>query len=365
MAGPVELRVIIDRKPYYINTAVKVMKHEFCGGVIVDHPDADILNDRLRIIRKKAEQFVNDCIEAGEQVTITSIKERIFASNTRQGFLEWIDEQLEIMQVKQSTLKHYITLRKRLPEFGITRWSDVTVENLYRFDSWLHQFENPNGELVSDAAVYNYHKCLKALLARAVRVGALRASPYYKLKGEFKKGDRQVVDYLTEEEMAAIESLRPVRGSMVERARDLFVFQMYTGLSYSDTQQFDINKYRKIGGNWTFVGQRIKTGTPYISRLLPPAVEVLRKHNWKVPKINNADYNHLLKSIAMAAGIDIPLHSHIARHTFATYMLNNGVRIENVAKMLGHTNIVQTQRYAKVLAQSVNDDFDAIARKWK
>ena len=83
----------------------------------------------------------------------------------------------------------------------------------------------------------------------------------------------------------------------------------------------------------------------------------------KIPKMNNADYNRHLKALGLMAGISTRLHSHLARHTFATYMLRNGVKIENVSKMLGHTNITQTQRYAKVLAQSVHDDFDMIAEK--
>jgi site-specific recombinase XerD len=60
------------------------------------------------------------------------------------------------------------------------------------------------------------------------------------------------------------------------------------------------------------------------------------------------------------AGIKTRLHTHLARHTFATFMLRNGAKIENVSRMLGHTNIVQTQRYAKVLAKSVHDDFETI-----
>lgn len=111
-----------------------------------------------------------------------------------------------------------------------------------------------------------------------------------------------------------------------------------------------------------FNGQRIKTGVPYISQLLPPVVEVLEKYDWQVPKIDNADYNHALKLLGAAAGIKTKLHSHMARHTFATFMLRNGVKIENVSKMLGHTNITQTQRYAKVLAQSVHDDFNRITQ---
>lgn len=63
------------------------------------------------------------------------------------------------------------------------------------------------------------------------------------------------------------------------------------------------------------------------------------------------------------AGITTRLHSHLGRHTFATWMLSNGVKIENVSRMLGHTNITQTQRYAKVIAQSVHDDYDMIRAK--
>lgn len=55
----------------------------------------------------------------------------------------------------------------------------------------------------------------------------------------------------------------------------------------------------------------------------------------------------------------------IARHTFATWMLRHGAKIENVSKMLGHTNITQTQRYAKVLARSVQDEFDRITEMFE
>ena len=66
----------------------------------------------------------------------------------------------------------------------------------------------------------------------------------------------------------------------------------------------------------------------------------------------------------MVIGIE-KLHSHMGRHTFATYMLSNGAKIENVSRMLGHTNIVQTQRYAKVLAKDVYSDFEMISQKLK
>ena len=160
--------------------------------------------------------------------------------------------------------------------------------------------------------------------------------------------------------MHAIETLRPLAGSIMAAVRDLFVFQMYTGMAYSDSQRFDISNYQLIDGKWVVVSERIKTGVPYVNQLLPPVVEVLERYGWNTPKIDNADYNHNLKSLGMAAGIVKPLHSHMARHTFATWALSHNVPIEIVSKMLGHTNITQTQRYAKVLPKAVKSEFDRL-----
>jgi integrase len=130
-------------------------------------------------------------------------------------------------------------------------------------------------------------------------------------------------------------------------------------------QAFNIKDYKLVDGKWVNVGKRIKTGVPYVSQLLPPVVEVLENYGMEVPKISNADYNKCLKALGMVAGIEKPLHSHLARHTFATMMLREGVRIEHVSKMLGHTNIVTTQRYAKVLADDIRQDFDMVELKLK
>ena len=80
--------------------------------------------------------------------------------------------------------------------------------------------------------------------------------------------------------------------------------------------------------------------------------------------MNNQRYNQMLKAIGMVIGIE-RLHSHMGRHTFATWMLSNGSKIENVSKMLGHTDIKMTQRYAEVLAKDVYDDFAMVEKKMK
>lgn len=368
--GQLEIRVTIARKSYYFGTGIKCRRSEFVAGQIVNCPGARQLNDRLAIIYSKVLACVNACIESGSQIDTEGIRKMVWQTsesvNDEPTLITWIEQQVPMLNLADGTKKHYHTLIVRLIEYDkLRRWQDVTIENIYLWDAWLHQLKAQDGGRISDGGVFTYHKCLKALLNRAKDFGKISENPYVSLRGKFKRGEKESVEYLTEDEMRQFESIILPAGSMLDIAHDLFVFQMYTGLSFSDAQAFDISDYKWDGKRWVNNGERIKTGVPYVSSLLPPAVRVLEKYDMRVPRINNADYNHQLKALGLLAGIKTRLHSHLARHTFATYMLRNGAKIENVSRMLGHTNITQTQRYAKVLAQSVHDDFDMIAEKLK
>ena len=365
---PLEVRITIDRKSYYINTGIKVRRSEWKAGVIVNRPNSEHLNTRLNIIYKNIENEVNAAIEEGRALDVADIRRRAWIAQMDESstsLLDWLSEQVDMLTFASGTLQHYRTMLMRLHEFdGIRRWKDLTIENIYKWDAWLHKLPDQRGEgTISDGAIYNYHKCLKALLNRAVLFDRLKQNPYDRLRGKFKRADKERIDFLTEDEMAAFVSLHPMSGSKMERVRDLFVFQLYTGLSYADTQTFDIADYKQIDGVWKNTGERIKTGVAYTSQLLPPVVEILQRYDMKVPKIDNSEYNLLLKGLGMACGIERTLHSHMARHTFATYMLRHGVPIEHVSKMLGHTNIKQTQRYAKIVAADIHDDFSRIAKE--
>lgn len=388
--GPVEVRVTVNRKPYYINTGVRVRKDRLVGntlrdvevkgadGVVRMTEDADILNARLTTIVAIVENEVNLCLKARKPLDVAAIRQKVWelSPESNEGeptLIKWIKDISAIDNISSSTRKRYTTLCNKLAGFGkMTRWEDVTVENIYAWDVWMRQQEIQLTEnqrkagvepatLSSDTA-YNYHKCLKAMLNRAKKFDIIEVNPYDKLKGVFKKTRREVVDYLTEDQMQKVMELTPVPGSQVAMARDLFIFQMFTGLGYADTQVFDLSQYREVDGKWRFIGERVKTGVPYVSMLLSPVVEVLKRNGWRVPKMNNQRYNQMLKAIGMVIGIE-KLHSHMGRHTFATWMLSNDAKIENVSRMLGHTNIVQTQRYAKVLAKDVYDDFEMVAKK--
>ena len=374
--GYVEVRVTIDRMTKYISTGVRVHKNEWATDRVVNRQDADTLNERLAIIFEKVSRYSNECVKQCKTFDIESVKQIVWKqvemSKDEPTFIQWCEKQIPLLGVSEGTTKHYNPLITRLTEYGrMNRWQDVNVENIANFDAWLHQITKPisdaalktgkKPEKLSDGAVYNYHKCLKALLNRALVFGLIVNNPYNRLKGKFKRGDRENLEYLTDEEMQKFEAIILPKGDILDVVHDLFAFQMYTGLPFSDMQSFDASDYKWDGKAWRHVGERIKTGVPYVSQLLPPAVKVLEKYGWEIPQISNADYNRHLKSLGQMAGIKTRLHSHLARHTFATWMLRHGVSIENVSKMLGHTNIKQTQRYAKVQAQAVYDDFERIA----
>ncbi len=379
--GPVEIRVTDGRRSYYFATGIRVRRQEFVAGRIVGCAGASKMNERVAIVYERVMTLVNDCIERGLPVDKERIRREVWQETERLSdgdtLIDWIHAQIPLLPVGEGTRKHYWPLETRLREFGrLRRWEDLSVERICEFDAFLHALRPVPGRYgstaygrlgqgLSDAAIYNYHKCLKALLNRADRYGLIERNPYERLRGQFRRGDRENPEYLTEDEVERIRQLPLVRGSQMERARDLFIFQMFTGLAYSDAVGFDFSGYRQVDGAWRATGLRRKTGVAYVSQLLPPAVEVLQRYGGEVPRLDNADYNRWLKVIGERARCSIALHSHLARHTFATMMLRLGAKIENVSRMLGHTNIVQTQRYAKTLAQSVYEDFDKVSDRWK
>lgn len=374
--GPVEIRVIFNRKAIYFNTGIKIFKKNFVGGTIVNQADSQELNARLQIIYNKVQEELTACIADGVEPSAAVLRRKVwqadeYSRKDSTALIDFIEEQESVMQLAEGTLKHYRTLRARLHEYGqMLSWRDVTAENICKFDAWLHKIKKPQSdaekkqgkaeEFISDTAVYTYHKCLKAIIRRAVLFDKIDRNPYDKLRGMFKRGDKESVEFLTEDEMAAVESLHPVPGSQMAVARDLFVFQMHTGLSYADTQAFDFGEYRNVNGKWVNVGRRVKTGIQYVVQLSSECERILESYGWQLPKILNSDYNKCLKALGAAIGIDKPLHSHLARHSFATKMTAGGAAIQNVSRMLGHASVTQTQRYAKVLPESVMAEFDKI-----
>ena len=175
--------------------------------------------------------------------------------------------------------------------------------------------------------------------------------------------------YLTEEELERIES-KIFKIDRLERVKDIFLFSCYTGYAPVDALKLTRkNIIQDADKNLWIKTNRQKTGTKANVPVLPQVLKIINKYQFEaetlLPKISNQKMNAYLKEIADIIGLDKNLTWYVARHTFATTVtLGNGIKIENVSSMLGHTTIKQTQHYAKVLDSSVSDDMRKLTAKY-
>ncbi|WP_303025405.1 site-specific integrase [uncultured Parabacteroides sp.] len=176
--------------------------------------------------------------------------------------------------------------------------------------------------------------------------------------------------YLTKSELEKIIDFKP-DNKRLEKVRDIFLFCCFTGFDYSTTAALaEKNIVTDDEGSLWIETHRIKTGTPSKVKLLDIPLFILKKYelrrdgNFLLPVMSNAKYNLYLKEIASICGIEKRVTSHLARHTFATTVTYaNGVSIESISKMLGHTKLSTTQIYARIVDKTVSNEMDKLAEK--
>ena len=211
-----------------------------------------------------------------------------------------------------------------------------------------------------------FHKIIRL----AVKMSWLDRDPFTMFQLKFNKTER---GYLTTAELTRLES-KKLTIERIAYVRDLFVLSCYTGLAYIDVMELTPdNLVYGIDNNQWIKTTREKTRIPVNVPLLPQAARIIEKYKTHpkavaggtlLPHISNQKLNSYLKEVADLCDINKILTYHVARHTFATAVtLSNGVPIETVSKMLGHTTIRTTQIYAKVIERKVSDDMNVLRDK--
>ena len=358
--GLVQIEVCSERKRKWIGTGVKVYADQWDDKrKVTARPDSLDLNMKLDLMMSNILEYVNSLIRRKVPFDFESLDVFLKNSSESDSFIDFIVRRTDERKDRaEGTIKHYRTLVKVLEDFGrINYFHDLTRSNITMFDDYLRS------KGIKDTTVYGYHKNMKAYINEAIRFGITSENPYVGLKINRGKSDKR--KYLTYEEMRRMERCR-ITDPSVNRVRDLFLFQCYTGLAYSDLYKFDFaSDVERRGNKFIIADRRVKTNEDYFIVLLSPAMDILKKYDFDLPVISNQKYNDYLKVAASFAKIDKNLTTHCARHTFAVFALNNGVPMEVVSKMLGHTNIKTTQIYAKVLNTEVEKGFDVLERKMK
>lgn len=176
--------------------------------------------------------------------------------------------------------------------------------------------------------------------------------------------------FLTEEELRTVME-HEFEDTNLAFIRDLFVFMNFTALSFVDLKELTTDNIVEVNGEKWIAGKRHKTGVPYQVKLLAVPLQIIERYRdypKENPKSVFGEVNYWsvckkLKPVMKECGIDKPISAHCARHGFATMDLTNGMPIESVSRVLGHTNIVTTQIYARITTQKLDNDLTMLGNK--
>ena len=350
--GLVQIELCMDRKRKWISTGVKVYADQWDERMwVVRNIDAKKMNDELYKAKSDVEDFLLSFSEdnpfSWEKVDVW-VKRRNETPIAEDNFVEYCRKRIaDRKDIRDTTRKTQAKLVKSLEKFGrITFYTDLNKQNITLYDEWLH------GEGYEQQTISTYIKTLKTYVNDAIRAGLIREDPFLGLK--FARGESKVDRYLTEDEVKRIMD-KDMPTQSLNNVRDLFVVQCYTGLAYADLMSVDFTGAVKHGKHFVLTSDRQKTGKRFYIVLLTPVMEILRRHDFQLPKMTNQQYNMRLKVVAENAGIDKPVSSHWGRRTCGYLLLNHGISIEIVARMLGHANIQTTQKvYAKILDRTMD-----------
>ena len=331
------------------------------------------INDKLENLLLSVQSAYQSLLSKGCPFDATDVKELFQGSvQTRCMLIEGLDILIKEkkshvgIDIKEGAIHGYHSTRIHLQEFIQKKYkvsdlafSQLTENFIYEFGQYFL------GECgFQESTFYNAATHLKTVCRLAYREGLADVLLFDKAK--ISKGDKKLPKAL---DKSSLDKLMNTQfGELeeeIETARDLFIFACHTGAAYCDLMELNKSHLvRDDEGSLWLKFNRQKTGVLCRIKLLPEAIRIIEKYRSDeretlLPQMKYATYQSYLKALRLRAGIAFPFTTHTARHTFATLItLEQGVPIETVSKMLGHSNVSMTERYAKVTPQKLFEEFD-------
>lgn len=356
--APIELSLIINGKRVFINLPRKEYPEVFKKSM--ETRKNNPVKDYCEEIRMKFNEIQLDMLRNNIPLTADSLKSYYKTGGVKTYTIQDLFDE------------YYGLLRKRV---GINL-SLAAYKQYLKAGNCFFKYVEPSKELstVTVGIIDNF----KADIDKVYQVGTVRGiitkiktiftygkdngriniNPFINVKYSKIKKD---IQYLTPDEVKLLYNL-PIENKSLSDVRDAFILQASTGLAYADVYNLKKEDIQiDETGTHYIVKNRCKTNTQYVTVVLPLGVEVLKKHNYQLHIISNQKYNCYLKNIQSLTNIKTKLTTHLARKTFATTLLNSGVRVETVSKSLGHASVKQTQSaYATLLSRTVINEIKAV-----
>lgn len=385
---PIYLRVTLNGKRFEMSTDRMVNPNSWIPGgnsVKGTKEEAKVLNTYLNNLETKVYKIINNIELSGQEITFDGLKTQLKGQAEKQHTLiELFDyhnnrmKSLVGIDYAIATYKKYTYTLDKVKAFILHQYkkTDVPLNELNH--AFITNFEfflkTQAKSKVENNTAMKYIKNMKKVVHIAVQNEWLDKDPFTRFTCTYKDPNR---GYLTAEELLILES-KEMQIQRLDQVRDMFVFCCYTGLAFVDLENLTPSDIRiGIDGERWITIYRHKTDSRTSIPLMPKAIEIVNKYKDHpvavntgklLPVLTNQKLNAYLKEIATLCGIDKNLTWHLSRHTFATTItLSNGVPIETVSRMLGHSSIKTTQIYSKVVDTKVSNDMlnlkEALARQ--
>jgi len=381
---PIYQRITINGQRLDISSGFFILEDKWSketSKIKGNSEEARIINSQLEMIKAQVYETQKKLFMNQTEINFENFKNEFLGKKERERMLIpiFVEHNRKIKELvgheyAAGTLERYETSLKHTKEFLIWKYniSDINIDKIdHAFITEYEFYLRSVRKCANNTAVKyikNFHKIINQCLAN----GWLQKDPFVNYKAKIKEVIRE---FLTEKELEEIIN-KQFTTERLELVRDIFIFSCFTGLAYIDVQQLTTDNIAMgiDGDKWIFKNRQ-KTDTASKIPLLPTAQEIITKYenhpvcvneNRSLPILSNQKMNAYLKEIADVCGIKKDLTFHIARHTFATTVtLSNGVPLETVSKMLGHTNLKTTQHYAKILDKKIGEDMMVLKSKYK
>ena len=360
--APIEMVIILNARRCFIQLPRKEYPEKFkaqTGG----KKRTDLI-DYLDSIRARLNQIATSFLMEGQPLTADALK----AYFKTGGYVVYTIETLfdDYMHILSKRVGKNLTQRSyRKYEIAKDKFyqvispkepvSAITKAVILDYQASMNQY-------LDYVTTNGYCQRVKTIVQFGIDNGKIKINPFSGI--HLRKGEKSV-QFLTEEEEDKIRTT-DFHNESLNRVRDLFVFQAASGLSYTDMAKLVPTDFQVTPDGRHYIhDKRNKIGVFYTAVILEQGVEILKKYKFKLPILGNHKMNVYLKVIRDLCGIDKPIFSLVARHTYATRCLNRGIRLEVVAKLLGHSTTRITQHYAKLLKDSIiNEVSDAFEKAY-
>lgn len=374
----------------YLRITQQGKRVEFCLNQPVDPGDWDFMNGRVLIKTKESKElnaFIElvklriknlraELLERGKPCTPEILKMQFLGiDDSSKGVIELFKEhnercaKLKGIDFAAGTIERYETCCKHLSTFILKKFRkpDIPLKEVNHQFIMDFEYYFKTERKCNHNSTTKYIKNFKKIIRIAMANDLIKVDPFRNIKFHLDDVD---MAYLNESEMETLMNKEFV-SERVRVVRDIYLFCCFTGLAFTDVQSLcstDIQT-EKDGSMWIRKKRRKTKNWCHIP-LLPMAIEILDKYakhehciekNVCLPVLSNQKMNSYLKEIADVCEINKELSTHTARHTFATTVtLKNKVSIEVVSKMLGHSSINMTKKYARVVDELIKNDMDKI-----